>query len=205
MFSSTVAAGAVALTMLSGIASASTDATVFAGFDPTLQNTFFTITNDSSSTETALTLTTSLANSLGSTSVNLAAQYGFSGGLAPGQSETYYFNGTSGGFLAGASANNLPDTTTYQLSLTLGGQTFTSNIFSTASNSTGSYVDFLGTNCFGYANACTDSNGNPITLAVSGTVGVIAAAVPEPSTWSLLAVGLVGAVVIRRRSICHSA
>jgi hypothetical protein len=186
-----VIASAVALVMLPGFASAQTIATVYAGFDPMFQDTFFTITNDSGSTETGLVLTTSLGPI---TSVNLDDHLGQS--LDAGQSETYYFDQDNGGFLSGASQNGVPDDTTYQLSLTLSGQTLTSNLFSTAANSTGGYVDFLGTNCNGYA--CNDADDNPIAL--SGTVGQVSA-VPEPSNLALMIAGVVGAFVALRRPV----
>jgi hypothetical protein len=180
MSSIRLSALAVAAAFLPGLASAEPIATITAAFDPFLQNTFFDITNNTADNETNLLLTTSLGPT---TSVSLPD-------LAAGATYTYYFNQVNGGFLVGAGNNNVPDTTTYQLSLVDVGSTESSNVFSPASNLTGVYVDFLGNTCYGFSNGCP--------VATTGTV----AAVPEPGSGAMLigmlgsAAGLIG---LRRR------
>jgi hypothetical protein len=187
MFRSLVAASAVALAMVPGLASATTVATLTAGYDRILEDPYFIITNTSNSTETGLTLTTSFGPQ---TTVTL-------GSLGAGQSEKYEFNGNSGGFLVGGGYEvHTPESTTYQLSLTLGGQMLQSNIFSTSSNLTGAYVDFLGDVC-GVRVRCTVPNNG----ARSGVVANITAAVPEPTTWAMLIIGFVGIAARLRRAV----
>ncbi len=193
MLRSVVAAGAVALAMLPGLASASVVATVDAGFNPTLQNTYFTITNDTGSTETALTLTTSFAPPGGNGRTTIVL-----GDLAAGATEKFWFNEVDGGFQTGAGNNGLDDSTSYQLILTLGGQTLKSNNFSPLSNLTGTDVDFLGNQCFGYSDAC------PAGVSATGRVAAVSylsSAVPEPSTWALMIIGFVGVSLRFSRSI----
>lgn len=182
MVRSFFAAGTVVLAMLPGLAAASPVATVDALFDPFEQDTVFTITNTSGSTETNLVLTTNFGPTFSVAIPDLGA----------GQSEQYYFNQPNGGFLVGAGENNLSDSTTYQLTLTLGGHSLQSNVFSPGTNLTGNYVDFLGNTCFGYSDGCA--------VATSGTVAAINPAVPEPSTWALLLFGFLGVALRLRRA-----
>ena len=187
------AAAAIAL-MVPGVASAGIVATVSAGYDPVLQDAYFTITNTSSDAETGLLLTTDFGPT---TSRSLCDYLATGCSLAAGQSVTYDFDQPNGGFIVGAGENNLDDGTTYQLTLTIDGMTLSSNVFSTANNSSGGYVDFLGNTCFGFSNGCL--------VATSGLVATTAApaAVPEPSAPAAVALGLgvlaIGAV--RRRAL----
>jgi hypothetical protein len=153
------------LALMPAVASAAVLDTVDATFDPFLQNTELVIDNLTGKTQTGAVLTTSLGPT---TSVSLGA-------LAAGLT-TYYFNQVDGGFLVGAGENDVPDSTTYQL--TVAG--VSSGVFSPGTNLTGAYVDFLGNTCFGYSAGC-----------LIATSGIVAEVVPEPTS-----VGLMGAAVL---------
>jgi hypothetical protein len=182
-----VVGSTLALAMLPGLASASTVATLDAGYDGQQQNTYFTITNDSGSAEN-VTLQSffTVPYQQGRNSISL-------GSLGAGQSVTYYFQEPDGGFQAGGWQVGMPDTATYQFSVTLNGQALSSNVFSPNTNLTGNYVDFFGNTCFGFSDGCA--------VATSGTVAAITAAVPEPSTWAMLIIGFVGVAMRLRGAV----
>ena len=149
-----------------------------ATFDSMLQNTVFTVTNDSTAAE-AVALTTSLGPT---TFIGLP-------NLAAGASETYVFSQIAGGFENDPASAGLPDTTSYALLIGPNGGPLvdSSAAFSPVANLTGGDVDFLGNNCNGFS-------GGPGTF--SGTCGGtdalsgIVATVPEPSALTLLLPGL---------------
>ena len=173
-----LAASAFVALLVPGVAGAGPVATVTAGYDPIEQNPYFIIANTSNALETGLTLTTSFGPT---TSVSIA-------NLAAGQIETYQFNASNGGYLVGGGENDVDDSTTYKLMLTISGVTLSSDVFSPADNLTGGDVDFLGNQCFGYA---------PCSVALSGEV----AQVPEPQTLAMLSFGLLALGAIRRRAL----
>ncbi len=164
-----------------------------ATYDGFLENTVFTITNDSAVSE-AVRLTTSLGPT---TQVSLP-------NLATGASETYSFSQISGGFENDPASAGLPDTTTYTLLVGLNNAspTLSSNVFSPLSNLTGGDVDFLGTNCNGFAGGSGNASGTcGGTDALSGLVATVPnpQTVPEPQTLALLVSGVAILGMARRR------
>ena len=175
--SSGVALFCAALTCTS-TAKADNDTTLTAYYDFGINDTVFVITNNSTQTDTAITLRTSL----GSTTVTLDD-------LLAGATEYFAFNQPNGGFIIDPASKGLSDATQYQFSVDVGDTVLTSSWFSPGSNLSGSYVDFLGNTCFGIAAGCG--------VALTGEV----AAVPEPASLALLGLPLplLGLVAARRR------
>jgi hypothetical protein len=169
-----VAAGIAALPIACALAGPA--ATLNATYDSFLDNTEFTLTNTSDTTETGVTLLTSLGPTFSVSIPDLLA----------GDSYTYSFGEQNGGFIVDPAGAGVDDGTQYAFSLVLGGLSQNSGWFSTASNLTGGYVDFLGNTCFGYGGC---------GVAQAGLV----AAIPEPSTAGLLGLGLTGLFMARRR------
>lgn len=157
-----------------------------ATYDGLLENTVFTITNDSTVSEAVKLLT-----SLGGTQVTLP-------NLGAGTSETYSFNQISGGFINDPVSAGVPDTTTYTLLVGLSNATPTlsSGPFSPLSNLTGQDVDFLGNQCNGIPGGSCGT-----TIALSGVVASVAepVATPEPASTGMLLAGLTGLGLISRR------
>ena len=188
-------AGAVLASALLGAPLARADvAQLSATFDSTLQNTVFTVTNDSTVSE-AVRLVTSLGPT---TTVNLP-------NLLADSSETYTFSQISGGFENDPASAGIPDTTTYQLQVGLnnGPITLSSAAFSPISNLTGGDVDFLGNNCNGFAGGLGTFGGTcGVTDALVGVVASVSLPVPEPRSLTVLASGLaaLGLTMGRRRS-----
>jgi len=188
-------AGAVLASALLGAPLARADvAQLSATFDSTLQNTVFTVTNDSTVSE-AVRLVTSLGPT---TTVNLP-------NLLADSSETYTFSQISGGFENDPASAGIPDTTTYQLQVGLnnGPITLSSAAFSPISNLTGGDVDFLGNNCNGFAGGLGTFGGTcGVTDALAGVVASVSLPVPEPRSLTVLASGLaaLGLTMGRRRS-----
>ncbi len=183
-----LAAGAAA-----GTANADPIYTVTATYDPDFSsNTTFTIDNVSNSTLSGVDIL-GFSALLGNGSESL-------GPIAAQSSVTYTFgdNGAlSGGpFQISPGNNGVPDTTNYQVTATYQGQTVTTNLFSSVTNATGHYVDFLGA-CY-TVQSCSEPSPQTIVYDLTGTVAV--AAVPLPPALALFASGLVGfAGRIRRR------
>ena len=182
MRSSTVLLAAAAAGLIAGAAPAQADVfTVEAGFSPIFSTAIFTITTPLGVTENDVTVVTNLADPVTAPAANAIDL----GDLAGGASLTYYFSG-SGGFLPSSPTEGVPDSTEYQVTAVINGVTVTTPWFSPDSNATGGYVDFLGNTTGGYG-----GNG----VATSGLV----AAAPEPASLAVLAVGLLGAGLVRRR------
>ena len=183
---------AAVLAMFAGIPLARADvAQLSATFDSTLQNTVFTISNDSGASE-AVRLITSLGPL---TTVDLP-------NLGAGLSEQYSFSLSPGGFTTDPASANIPDTTTYQLQIGLnnGPLTLSSAFFSPISNLTGGDVDFLGNNCNGFPGGPGTYSGTcGGTDALSGVVASVSLSVPEPRSFSLLVPGLLMLVFAARR------
>ena len=153
--------------------------TLSATYDAFLQNTVFSILNNSASEETSVELLTNFGPT---TTVHLDD-------LDPGELFQYSFNQPNGGFIVDPQNAGLLDTTQYELQFVLNGVTVNSGWFSTINNLTGGYVDFLGNTCYGQP-GCNGQN-----VVESGIV----AAVPAPAMPGLLAAGVVGLAMLRRR------
>jgi hypothetical protein len=188
-------AAVVALVMgaAAGTANADTVYTVTATYDPDFSsNTTFTIDNLSNSTLSGVDIL-GFSPLLGNGSESL-------GQIAAHSSATYTFgdNGAlSGGpFQISPGNNGVPDTTNYQVTASFQGQTLTTSLFSSVTNATGHYVDFLGA-CY-TVQSCSEPSPQTIVYDLTGTVAV--STVPLPPALALFAGGLVGfAGRIRRR------
>lgn len=147
--------------------------TVDADYDPFITaNTTITIANVSGATETSVDLFSGgVEHDLGS--------------LAAGQSVSYEFNDPTGPFINGAANTGLPDTTTYQVSVSYAGATVDSNTFSPLANLTGGYVDFLGTCWSDAAGSCPDASAPDGGTVAQGVV-------PLPASLLLLLSGCGG-------------
>ena len=187
---------ALAVGAAAGAAHADTIYTVTATYDPDFSsNTTFTIDNLSNSTLSGVDIL-GFSPIVGNGSEAL-------GPIAANSSETYTFgdNGAlSGGpFQISPGNNGVPDTTNYQVTATYQGQTLATSLFSSVTNATGHYVDFLGA-CY-TVQSCSEPSPQTITYDLTGTVAAASvAAVPLPPALALFASGLVGfAGRIRRR------
>ena len=182
MRSSSVLLAAAAASLIAGAVPARADVfTVEAGYSPIFSTAYFTITNMLAVTENDVTVATDLLDPVTAPAPNAIDL----GNLAGGASLTYYFAG-SGGFLPSSPTEGVPDSTSYQVSAVIAGVTFATPWFSTVSNATGGYVDFLGNTTGGYGGG---------GVATSGAV----AAAPEPASMAVLAAGLFGVGLARRR------
>jgi hypothetical protein len=179
---------AVVIALLAAGASAAHADTIFtvtATYDPfNTGNTTFTVDNLSSSVLTGVDVS---SGSVVETMSN----------IAPDSSEVFTFNDQLGGpFIQAPGAKGLPDTTTYEVSASYLGNTLNSGNFSSLSNLTGKYVDFLGA-CWNNESCSVDPLGNyDLTDVVAQ-----ASTVPLPPSFALLASGLLGFAgrLIRRR------
>jgi hypothetical protein len=110
--------------------------------------------------------------------------------IAAGGSFTYSFDGQLGGpFQQAPGGEGLPDTTEYQVSATVNGQLVSSSLFSSVTNLTGTYIDFLGA-CFTAQTGCSQDPAQ--NYPTTGLVADGVSAVPLPAALPLLLTGLLG-------------
>ncbi len=90
--------------LVSAAAFADSDTTLSATYDSFLQNTVFTITNNSTQTDSSITLTTNFGPTFAVTIDDLAA----------GATDVFAFNQPNGGFEVDPAGAGVPDNTLYQ-------------------------------------------------------------------------------------------
>lgn len=170
------AAFVVAALSTTSAARADDGTTLSASYDFFLNDTVFVLTNNSTQTDTSVTLTTNFGPTTSVTIDDIAA----------GATEYFAFDAPNGGFIIDPASKGLSDSTMYQFSVDVNGIIQTSAWFSPGSNLTGQYVDFLGNTCFGLSGC---------GVAQSGIV----AAVPEPAPMALFTLPLLGLAAARLR------
>jgi uncharacterized protein (UPF0333 family) len=164
-------------------AQADTSVDIGAGFDATANNSYFTITDNTSYDFTNIVITATDA------SANLTPATWSVSDVSANNFAVDYFAGTQGfqsNFPATYAYNIYPGDITYEISGNLNGQLLDTT-FTTDSNASGRFVAFLGLDTFGNSTATSDF------------ATVASATVPVPGAFYLFASGLLGLVFKRNK------